>query len=140
MQVFKFGGASVKDAAAVKNMAAIIKRYAGEELVIVVSAMAKTTNRLERLTDAFFYKKEDPHGVLEEIKTFHLSILKELFPSASHPVYAQIENDFVELLWAIEDEPSYEYNHEYDQIVCVGEIISTRIVAAYLNEAGVDCQ
>ncbi len=140
MKIFKFGGASVKDATALKNMAAIVKRFEGEELVIVVSAMAKTTNALERLTDAFFYKKENPQSVLEEIKNFHLGILGELFPTASHPIYALIENDFVELLWAIEDEPSYEYNHEYDQIVCMGEIISTRIVAAYLNEVGIHCE
>jgi len=140
MQVFKFGGASVKDAAAVKNMAAIVKRFAGEELIIVVSAMAKTTNHLERLTDAFFYKKENPQAVLNEIKKFHFDVIEELFPSSNHAIYAQVENDLVELQWAIEDEPTYDYNHEYDQIVCMGEIISTRIVAAYLNEAGLNCQ
>jgi aspartate kinase len=137
MKVFKFGGASVKDAAAVRNVAAIVKRYAGQELIIVVSAMAKTTNNLERLTDAFFYKKEDPQVVLQEIRDFHFDILKALFPNDKHPVYTAVENDFVELQWAIEDEPTYGYNHEYDQIVCMGEVISTRIVAAYLNESGV---
>ncbi len=140
MKVFKFGGASVKDAAAVKNVAAILKRFAGEELIIVVSAMAKTTNNLERLTNAFFYKKEDPQTVLDEVKNFHAGILKELFPNTSHPIYAQVENDFVELQWAIEDEPSYGYNHEYDQIVCMGEVISARIVAAYLKENGINCE
>ena len=139
MKVFKFGGASVKDAAAVKNVAAIVKGFTGEELIIVVSAMAKTTNNLERLMDAFFFKKEDPRAVLEEIRNFHLGVLGELFPNPSHPIYAQVENDLVELHWAIEDEPSYPYNHEYDQIVCMGEIISSRIVAAYLNEAGISC-
>src|SRR5438309_1169094 len=140
MKVFKFGGASVKDAAAVKNAASIVNHYPAEELIIVVSAMGKTTNNLERLTNAFFYKKEDPAKVLEEIKKFHSDILKGLFPKAEHPVYAQIENDFVELQWAIEGEPSYSYDQEYDQIVCMGEIISSRIVSAYLNEAGIHCQ
>src|SRR6201987_1588871 len=139
MKVFKFGGASVKDAAAVKNAASIVKHYLGE-LVIVVSAMGKTTNNLERLTNAFFYKKENPETILEEIKTFHLNILKDLFPNPAHAIYFQIENDFVELQWAIEDEPSYSYNHEYDQIVCMGEILSSRILAAYLNEVGIHCQ
>src|ERR1700751_6147137 len=138
MKVFKFGGASVKDAAAVKNAASIVKHYLGE-LVIVVSAMGKTTNNLERLTNAFFYKKENPDLILEEIKQFHLNIAKELFLNPAHPVFAQIENDFVELQWAIEDEPSYPYNHEYDQIVSMGEILSSRILAAYLNEAGISC-
>ncbi|HWY37811.1 MAG TPA: aspartate kinase [Bacteroidia bacterium] len=136
MKVFKFGGASVKDAAAVKNAASIVKLYPGE-LIIVVSAMGKTTNNLERLMDAFFYKKENAEKVLEEIKQFHLSILKDLFPNPSHTIYTQIENDFVELHWAIEDEPTYSYNHEYDQVVCMGEIISSRILAAYLAEAGI---
>lgn len=139
MKVFKFGGASVKDAAAVKNAASIVKRF-NEELVVVVSAMGKTTNNLERLTNAFFYKKEPADKVLEEIKQFHLSILKELFPDQKNNIYAQIENDFVELQWAIEDEPSYGYNHEYDQIVCMGEVMSSRILAAYLNETGIHCK
>lgn len=139
MKVFKFGGASVKDAAAVKNMATIVKRFTGEELIIVVSAMAKTTNNLERLTDAFFYKKENPLTVIDEIKQFHLGILHELFHEISHPVYALVENDFVELQWAVEDEPTYSYNHEYDQIVCMGEVISTRIIAAYLEQEGISC-
>lgn len=140
MKVFKFGGASVKDAAAVRNVATIVKRFSDEELIIVVSAMAKTTNNLERLTDAFFYKKEDPQKVLQEIKDFHLGIIKELFPNSSHPIYALVENDFVELQWAIEDEPTYDYNHEYDQVVCMGEVISTRIVTAYLKESGIACE
>src|ERR1035437_727226 len=138
MKIFKFGGASVKDASAVKNAAAIVKHYLGE-LVIVVSAMGKTTNNLERLTNAFFYKKESPEIIFEETKQFHLTILNELFTNPSHPIYAQIENDFVELQWAIEDEPGYSYNHAYDQIVCMGEIISSRILAAYLNEVGIAC-
>lgn len=140
MKVFKFGGASVKDAAAVRNVATIVKRYAGQELIVVVSAMAKTTNSLERLTNAFFYKKEDPQTVLQEIKDFHFDILKALFPNEKHEIYAAVENDFVELQWAIEDEPTYSYNHEYDQVVCMGEVISTRIVAAYLNESGIHCK
>ena len=140
MKVFKFGGASVKDAAAVKNAATIVKQYSGEEIIIVVSAMGKTTNNLERLTDTFFYGKGNTNIVLEEIKKFHLDILKELFPKASHPIYTEIENDFVELLWATEGEPAYSYNHHYDQAVGIGEIVSSRIVAAYLNEAGAPCK
>jgi aspartate kinase len=140
MKVFKFGGASVKDAGAVKNVAAIVKRFSGQQLVVVVSAMAKTTNNLERLTDAFFFRREDLQAIFAEIRDFHFRIISELFPDPAHPVYAQVENDFVELQWAIEDEPTYSYNHEYDQIVCMGEVISTRIVAAYLQEAGITCE
>ncbi|MBK6833725.1 MAG: aspartate kinase [Bacteroidetes bacterium] len=137
MQVFKFGGASVKDANAVKNVAAILKRYEGKQLIIVVSAMGKITNALERLVDAYFYKKENAEVVLEEIKAFHLNIVTELFPNKSHSFYNDLENTFVEIQWAIEDEPTGTYNFEYDQIVSMGEVFSTKIISAYLNEIGI---
>jgi aspartate kinase len=140
MKIFKFGGASVKDANAVKNVASILTRFPNEKIIVVISAMGKTTNALERLTDAFFYKKEDTAAVLSEVKDYHLSILNELFPDPSHSVYTEIHNSFVELEWALEDDPTHNYDCEYDQIVSMGELISTRIVAAYLNQSEVKCQ
>jgi aspartate kinase len=137
MQVFKFGGASVKDAAAVKNVSKILKDYASKPTVVVVSAMGKTTNSLEQLVQAYFYKKEDPEKVLQQIKEFHYGIVNELFPDKKHRIYDDLENTFVEINWIIEDEPAFGFDHEYDQIVCMGEIISTKIVSAYLNESGV---
>jgi aspartate kinase len=137
MKVFKFGGASVKDAAAVRNVAGILQRFPSDEIIVVISAMGKTTNALERLTDAFFYKKENPAAVLEEIRNYHFGILRELFPDENHPVFTEIHNSFVELEWAMEDEPTHSYDCEYDQVVSMGELISTKIVSAYLNEAGV---
>jgi aspartate kinase len=137
MKVFKFGGASVKDAKAVKNVANILNFFPKENIVVVVSAMGKTTNALERLTDAFYYQKENAEHVLSEIKKYHFEILEELFPDKNHPFYAELNNTFVELDWAIEEEPSPEYNYDYDKIVSMGEIISTKIVSAYLNESGV---
>ncbi len=139
LKVFKFGGASVKDAAAVKNAAVIVKQFPNDSLLVVVSAMGKTTNALERLADAYFYKKENTQAIFDEIKQFHINILSQLFPSNTHPAYAEVENDFVELLWAIEDEPAHSYHHHYDQIVSMGEIISSRIVSAYFNEVKADC-
>lgn len=139
MKVFKFGGASVKDADGVKNLASVVKRFGSEKLIIVVSAMGKTTNALERLTQAFFYKKENPETVLNEIREYHLNIMNGLFSNAAHPIYDDIHNTLVELEWAIEDEPTHSYDCEYDQIVSVGEIISTKIVAAYLQETGFSC-
>ncbi|MCK6638975.1 MAG: aspartate kinase [Bacteroidia bacterium] len=139
MKVFKFGGASVKDADGVKNLASVVKRYDSEKLIIVVSAMGKTTNALERLTQAFFYKKENPETVLNEIREYHLNIMNGLFTNSDHPVYDDVHNTLVELEWAIEDEPTHSYDCEYDQIVSVGEIISTKIVAAYLQECGFSC-
>lgn len=136
MRVFKFGGASVKDAEAVKNVAGIIRRFPNEKVVVIVSAMGKTTNALERLTDAFFYKQGDAEAILEEIKSYHFNICRQLFTDPAHQIYNELENTFVELHWAIEDEPSLPYDHEYDQVVSMGELISTRIISAYLNDTG----
>lgn len=137
MQVFKFGGASVKDAEAVKNVAEILKKFAAKETVVVISAMGKTTNGLEELVKAFFYKTGQTEAVLQKIKDYHFNIIKELFPNKNHPFYNEIENCFVEINWIIEDEPLPDYNQVYDQIVCMGEIISTKIISAYLNEKSI---
>ncbi|MCD6018716.1 MAG: aspartate kinase [Bacteroidetes bacterium] len=137
MQVFKFGGASVKDAEGVKNVAEVLKQFQGSKICVVVSAMGKTTNSLERLTKAYFYKAEDAESLLEGIKKYHFDICKQLFTLPSHPIYTELENTFVELHWAIEDEPTQGFDFEYDQIVSMGEIISTKIVSAYLNDAGI---
>jgi len=97
------------------------------------------------LADAIFYpakvagdKKEDATHVLAEIKKYHFDIIGELFPSKDHPIYNEINNTFVELDWAVEDTPTENYNYEYDKIVSMGEIISTKIVQAYLKEAGLN--
>jgi aspartate kinase len=139
LKVFKFGGASVKDAAAVKNAASIIKQFSNDNLIIVVSAMGKTTNNLERLVNAYFFDKINLQQIFDELKAFHFDIVSALFQDKSSVIFAQLENDFVELLWAIEDEPSSTYNYHYDQIVGMGEIFSSRIVSAYFKENGSDC-
>ena len=136
MQVFKFGGASVKDADGVKNVAEVLRQFPSQKIAVVISAMGKTTNALERLAKAYFYKSEDAENVLEEIKEFHFDICRKLFPSSNHAVFTELENTFVELYWAIEDEPTQGFDFEYDQIVSMGEVISTKIVSAYLNESG----
>jgi aspartate kinase len=137
MQVFKFGGASVKDADGVKNVAEVLKQFPDQKISVVISAMGKTTNGLERLAKAYFYKTENAESILEEIKGYHFSICNQLFSNLSHPIYNELENTFVELYWAIEDEPTQSFDFEYDQIVSIGEVLSTKIVSAYLNEVGV---
>ena len=132
MKVFKFGGASVKDADGVRNITSVLRKYNQEKLVVVVSAMGKTTNALEKVVDAWFYKTSDPFTLLEEIKSFHYKILADLFP-LNHPVYAEVNNTFVEIEWAIEEEAHRDFDFEYDQIVSVGELLSTKIVSAWLN-------
>lgn len=135
MLVFKFGGASVKDAAGINNLAEVVRRYSHEQLLIVVSAMGKTTNALEKLAKAYYNQADDAHDLYEEIKLYHYTILHELF-NDTHPVFDDIANTFVEIDWMLEDEPVDTYDFIYDQLVSVGELLSTRIVNAYLNQAG----
>lgn len=137
MQVFKFGGASVKDAAAVKNVFKILNKFASKPTVVVVSAMGKTTNSFEQLVKAYFYKRGDMEKVYQQVKDYHYGIVNALFPDKEHRIYDDLENTFVEINGIIEDEPAFGYDHKYDQIVCMGEIISTKIVSAYFNENGV---
>ncbi|HTD98352.1 MAG TPA: aspartate kinase [Mucilaginibacter sp.] len=139
MLVFKFGGASVKDAAGVANLAGIVKKYEGRQLLIVVSAMGKITNALEKLTKAYIDQSDDLNNIYAEIKAYHNHILEGLF-APSHPIFNEVANTFVEIDWMIEDEPHDDFDFIYDQIVSIGELVSTRIVAAYLNQTGVKTQ
>ena len=136
MQVFKFGGASVKDAESVKNVSSILKHHASEATIVVISAMGKTTNKLEELTKAYINKQENIEELLKEVKEYHAGILNDLFPNKKDVIFNDVENVLVELLWILEEEPSFSYNHHYDQIVSLGEILSTKIISAYLNADG----
>ncbi len=137
MKVFKFGGASLKDAEAVKNVIAILNFYKGEKLVVVVSAMGKVTNMLEELVNAYYYKTTDPGIILEEISAYHFQLMHQLFPAAGHPVFAEINNCFVEIEWSLEDDMGKGYGFVYDQVVSAGEVLSSKIISAYLNDAGI---
>ncbi len=139
MQVFKFGGASVKDAAGIINLTQIVRNNLQAPLLIVVSAMGKTTNALEQLTNAYVNQTDEIATIFDTVKQYHYAILHELF-DPSHPVFNEIANTFVEIEWMIEDEPQDDYDFIYDQIVSVGELVSTRIVNAYLNKVGITCQ
>jgi aspartate kinase len=133
MKVFKFGGASVKNAEAIKNVASILEQYKGEQLLIVVSAMGKTTNNLENVVKDFFYKKADPFEALNRVKAFHDEVLKELFEEGDD-IFDQVNDILVEIEWVIEDEPQESFDYLYDQIVSIGEFLSTQVVSAYLNK------
>ncbi len=139
MLVFKFGGASVKDAGGIINLASVVKKYTEDQLLIVVSAMGKTTNALENLTRAYVDQSDNMHLIYEGIKQYHFDILHELF-EPKHPVFDEIANTFVEIDWMIEDEPQDDYDFIYDQIVSIGELVSTRIISAYLNKEGLKNQ
>ncbi len=134
MKVFKFGGASVKDAEAVKNVATIMHDFKDEKILVIVSAMGKTTNALEKVVDAHVNKTGEAEQFLEEVKTYHYQIIESLFSDPKNPVYEKVNNYFVEIHWALEDEPR-EYNFIYDQIVSFGELISSTIVNAWIQES-----
>ncbi len=136
MQVFKFGGASVKDSEAVRNVVSIIKNQVKEPTVVVISAMGKMTNKLEELVKAYFYNEGDVQAVFEEIKSYHLKIAKALFSDGA-VIFSELNNVFVEIQWILEEQPSYTYEHHYDQIVSQGEILSTKIISASLHNSGV---
>lgn len=137
MQVFKFGGASVKDAEGVKNLASIVKKHGQKDILIVISAMGKTTNALEDLTKAYIAGDDNCHQILESIKAYHFNIMESLFSDHKDPVYNEVANAFVEIEWLVEEPASDPADYIYDQIVSVGELLSTKIVAAYLNLSGI---
>ena len=132
MIVYKFGGASVKDAAGVRNVVSILQAESDVNLMIVISAMGKTTNALEAIVNAY-YSGDAPS--LDSVKQYHYDIMTQLF-ERNHPIYDEVNNLFVEIEWVIEDAPTSTYAYEYDQIVSVGELLSTTIISAYLNECG----
>lgn len=135
VKVFKFGGASVKDAGAIKNVKSILSTYKNDPLVIVISALGKTTNALEGVVDAYFEDRQKAFQLLEGIKAAHYSIMEDLFNKDSE-AYPLINDVFVEVEWVLEDEPHDAYDYVYDQIVSIGELVSTKIVAYYLKENG----
>src|SRR4029078_10362119 len=135
MKVFKFGGASVNSVERIKNAAAILGHYPGEELVIIISAMGKVTNALEKVAEAFYAgKKEEALQLFENIKQTHLNTLKYAVTQQWEKATNELLNIFTEVEWLLHDKPVKDYNYYYDQIVCAGELLSTTILSFYLNE------
>jgi aspartate kinase len=134
IKVFKFGGFAVSNAESVQNLAKIIASYSNDQILIIVSAMGKTTDALEKLCNAYVEGNEDAHEILESIKQFHDDIMQQLFVDNNNPVFDEVANTFLEIEWMLEDVPHPEYDFNYDQIVSIGEFLSSRIVAAYLNQ------
>jgi aspartate kinase len=139
LKVFKFGGASVRDGAGVRNVASIISTKKTGPLIVVVSAMGKTTDGLEKVVRAHRDNTGESAKFLEEVKEYHYNICKELFDDGD-PVFDAINDTFVEIDWVLEEDPHENYDFMYDQIVSVGELVSTKIVAAYLNKTGTPTQ
>ncbi len=139
MNVYKFGGASVKDADGVKNLATIVAKEQSQ-LLIVISAMGKTTNKLEKLLNAYFKQEETIDELFDDLKTDHYQIADALFTADSPALHDALNNIFVEIEWILEDEPHDDYDFLYDQMVSTGELLSTTIVSHYLNSINIKNQ
>lgn len=140
LKVFKFGGASVKDAGSVRNVAAILSKYSPEKLVVIVSAMGKTTNALEKVLNAWYENDERLRTYIEQVISYHQEIIADLFPDKSHPVYFKTDLLFGELEGHLSTPPLLNYDFDYDQVVSFGELISTTIIGEYLVNEGFNCK
>ena len=137
MKVFKFGGASVSTVEKIRNVADLLQKYRGQKLMVVVSAMGKTTNALEKVVHAFYEgRKEEALRLFEQIKNDHLQVALSLSdgPSPNAPI---LNDFFTEVEWLLHDKPVRTFDYYYDQVVCIGELLSTAIVSHYLNQAGI---
>ncbi len=138
MKVFKFGGASINTVERIQNAGNILRSFKGEKILVIISAMGKTTNALEKVTDAFFEGRQaDALKLFEQVKESHLHILKYLVTVNWQEAENRLKDFFTEVEWLLHDKPVREYDYYYDQVVCCGELLSTSLVSDYLNEAGI---
>ena len=135
MKVFKFGGASVKNADAIRNITNILQDYKSEQLVIVISALGKMTNALEDVTNAYFHQTDDLNEKVNFVRKYHFDVIDDLFEQ-NHEVYAKVNAWFGEIETFVNQPISDAYDCIYDQLVSKGELLSTTIVQQYLNESG----
>jgi len=141
MQVFKFGGASVANHEKIKNVAGILGHFKGEKIMVIISAMGKTTNALEKVANAFFEgKKEEALELFRAVKLQHLDEAKFLLVTHFNALMEQYNAFFTEAEWLLHEKPVRHFDYYYDQIVCIGEMLSTSLVSAYLNEIGLSNQ
>jgi aspartate kinase len=139
MKVFKFGGASVKDAPAIENLKNILQRYENEQLVVVISAMGKTTNFMEKMLDAYYHAPENVPALLSELRSQHESVAEQLM-GADNPFLPHSERIFTLLNEQLQRPTSDNFDYDYDRIVSFGELLSTTLIATYLNTQGIETQ
>lgn len=138
MKVFKFGGASVNSIERIQKLADIVKRYENGPLVIIISAIGKTTNGLEKVVEAFYEgRKEEALSLFEVVKQYHINLSKYLLVTRFTECLTQLSGFFTEAEWLLHDKPVREFDYYYDQVVCTGELLSTCIISHYLNETGI---
>ena len=138
MKVFKFGGTSINSIDRIKNTGDILQSFKGEKILVIISAMGKTTNALEKVVDAFFEgREEDALQLFSKVKDSHLQTLKYLVTVNWKHAEDRLKDLCTEVEWLLHDKPVRNYDYYYDQVVCIGELMSTCIVSAYLNEVGI---
>ena len=135
MQVFKFGGASLNSVERIYNVGNILMKYNNESLIVIMSAMGKTTNALEKVAEAFYAgNKEESLRLFQLVKQNHLNTAKFLLVTTYNATHNDLSAIFTEVEWLLHDKPVRSFDYYYDQIVCSGELMSSCIVSAYLNE------
>ena len=140
MKIFKFGGASVKDAEGIKNVFEVLQTVGYQDVLLVVSAMGKTTNALELVIKAYFEKSHTLLSTIQDVKKYHNQILIELFEDENHEVFSAVNQHFLDLDYFLGHNKSPNFNFVYDQIVSLGELISTTILSFYMNFRGIETQ
>jgi len=138
--IHKFGGASIRNLETTKKVAQIIQNWEEPNPIIVVSAKGKTTNLLEKITESFYRKDDEKWELLEELREDHLQWVEDLLGSRTNACADEVNNLLVEVEWAIEGEPRGDYDFEYDQIVSIGELLSSTIISHYLRHLGYENQ
>ncbi len=138
MKVFKFGGASINSVERIRNSGHILQACPGEKILVIISAMGKTTNALEKVVDAFFDGRQaDALQLFKQVKESHLNFLKYLVTVNWQKAETRLKDFFTEVEWLLYDKPVKSYDYYYDQVVCSGELMSTSMVSDYLNEVGI---
>lgn len=140
MRVFKFGGASVKDADGIKNVYDVLQKVGHDDVLLVISAMGKTTNAMEVVVKNYFEKSPELKASIQEVRKYHNQILLDLFDDENNKVFQAVNTIFTDLEYFLEHNKSPNYNFVYDQVVSLGEVISTTIVSHYFNHAGLKNQ
>ncbi len=138
MKVFKFGGASIKDPQAIRNVLHVLKTVGFSNSLIIASAMGKTTNALEDVVNAYFKKTEELNNTINSVKNYHLDIVSDLFTDKNHVVFDRISILFAEMELFLSNNKSPNYNFVYDQIVSYGEIFATTILSHFLNDQHIE--
>ncbi|WP_343308059.1 aspartate kinase [Chitinophaga niabensis] len=138
MKVFKFGGASLETIERIQQVGKIIQAYPEDKLLIVISAMGKTTNELENVAKNFYMRKREiASQLLYNIEQHHLQVAENLLGTKEHPLFTQLQQFFTEAEWTLGEKPLRNYDYYYDQLVGLGELLSTAIVSAYFNQVGI---